>query len=136
MQLTEANNLLAAMVKDFYENENGKFSKSTGIKAIKFVATSPEAQNLINIGDYTMFKKRIVHELNKQTMTGNESNVILAAMLKDLYTSKTGRCSKPTGRKVVSYIMNRDDLQNLVNIGDYLLFEKRLAQSLNQKTLS
>lgn len=64
-QQTEANELLACMIKDLYTSQQGKFSKATAIKAMKFVGGNLELQKLANIGDFTKFKKQIVVELEK-----------------------------------------------------------------------
>ena len=93
MDIRKANELLASMIKDIYEDHDGKLSKKTGLKAMNLVATSPEIQRLINIGNYPAFRKQIIAELNEQSAELKESNVIkdesVAPEIEEKKTSKT-----------------------------------------------
>lgn len=48
----EAEKLLMMFVKDSYKSATGKPSKQTAIALMKYVASDPELQRLINIGDH------------------------------------------------------------------------------------
>ena len=51
--MSEANKLLMMFIKDSYKSVNGKPTKKTAIALMKFVASDPELQGLINNGDHT-----------------------------------------------------------------------------------
>lgn len=133
MDIRKANELLASMIKDIYEDHDGKLSKKTGLKAMNLVATSPEIQRLINIGNYPAFRKQIITDLNEQSAELKESNVVFADLLRDLYTSRTGRCKKSTAKKVMAFMENNSEFQHLANIGNYEKLETQISEDLNKK---
>jgi len=50
--MEEANKLLMMFIKDSYKQANGKPTKKTAIALMKFVASSPTLQALVNNGDH------------------------------------------------------------------------------------
>ena len=48
----EANKLLMMFIKDSYKSANGKPTKKTAIALMRFVASNPELQGLVNDGDH------------------------------------------------------------------------------------
>ena len=50
--MSDENKLLMMFIKDTYKSASGKPSKKTAIALMKFVASEPELQALVNNGDY------------------------------------------------------------------------------------
>lgn len=50
--MSKANELLMMFIKDSYKSANGKPTKKTAIALMKFVASEPELQNLVNNGEH------------------------------------------------------------------------------------
>jgi hypothetical protein len=55
--MSKANELLMMFIKDSYKSSTGKPSKKTVIALMKFVASQPELQQVINDGDYAEILK-------------------------------------------------------------------------------
>ncbi len=53
----EAEELLMMFVKDSYKSATGSPSKKTAMALMKYVASDPELQKLVNIGDYNAITK-------------------------------------------------------------------------------
>ena len=60
----KAKELLADMLKDLYTSRQGKFSKSTALKAMRFVGSNNEISNAACIGNWPEFKKVVISQLN------------------------------------------------------------------------
>jgi len=50
--MSEANKLLMMFIKDSYKQANGKPTKKTAIALMKFVASEPGLQELVNNGSH------------------------------------------------------------------------------------